>query len=178
MTGSFSFDIQTFTHDELSNLPWLLTKELRGQINSDHKIFWSWCGNLVNYPLFSKDMDWVNAFLSLVNLLLSSRRHSVHGQEPLKYVNWHLLQIDYGRHIIAAPLAFAVLEGLLRRENYYYLDKHGFRIQINHTPKKYHPRESVNQISTLLRMFEQYNLYRCFITSWYLEFANQLAYHL
>jgi hypothetical protein len=43
------FTLESFNHDELSKLATLLTRELRGQINRDHKFFWAWCGFLTRF---------------------------------------------------------------------------------------------------------------------------------
>ena len=37
------FAVEEFNHGELCELAVLLTRSLRGQINRDHKNFWSWC---------------------------------------------------------------------------------------------------------------------------------------
>jgi hypothetical protein len=106
------------------NLYHYLLGNPRGQINNDHKTCWSWCGYLLysrRYSLF--DIDWNQAFASLVNLLLSSNSQFVTGlelsdfeSEAQKYVNWHLLQVKYQKHLLTGPLSFALLEGLLRRK--------------------------------------------------------------
>lgn len=79
-----NLNIETFTHDELCSLSWLLTRELRGQINMDHYIFWSWCSSIVDLQAVAKgfcsghwlndDYDIVKAFVSVINLILSARR--------------------------------------------------------------------------------------------------------
>lgn len=121
------FLVEDFSHGELYELAVLLTRSLRGQINRDHKIFWSWCSFITQYfheqvQLF-RDNVWVEAFGSLVDLLLSEERHieSVPGHmevttERLKYVNNHLISVCFNKHILAGAQAFAVLEGLLRRK--------------------------------------------------------------
>ena len=57
------FAIETFAHHELCHLSALLTRSLRGQINKDHKLLWSWCAfTTLNYEeevdLFA-DQEWV-----------------------------------------------------------------------------------------------------------------------
>ena len=129
------FNPEDFNHSELCQLATLLTRELRGQINWDHKSFWAWCAFLAihfdrDVSLFS-DKDCQSGFKDLVNLVLSSQRRSAAGEYPrlwtraLRYVNNHLLQTWENKWQIAGPLTFSVLEGLLRRKNKDYLNKDG-----------------------------------------------------
>jgi hypothetical protein len=129
------FTIEDFSHGELCELSGLLTRSLKGQINRDHKMFWSWCSFVAKYfyeqaGLF-KDADWVEAFGGLVDLLLAEERplsiipgHSGLATESLKYVNNHLISVSFKKHILAGPQSFIVLEGLLRRKagNYVGID--------------------------------------------------------
>ena len=92
------FAIEDFSHGELCELSVLLTRSLKGQINRDHKMFWSWCSFMAQYfheqvQLF-KDADWVEAFGSMVDLLLAEEKplSIIPGQtrmanEHLKYIN-------------------------------------------------------------------------------------------
>lgn len=125
-----NFHIQKFNHEELCQLSSYLTRSLRGQINRDHKMFWSWCSHITyqfrDVQLFN-DLDWVEAFRCLINLVLAK---NVGNENHLKTdkgteVNFHLLQVSKYSHIISAPLSFSVLEGLLRRKNRNYVDKDG-----------------------------------------------------
>jgi len=129
------FALEDFSHGELCELAVLLTRSLRGQINRDHKMFWSWCFFTAQYfrdkvQLF-KDDDWFEAFGGMVDLLLAEERplSVLPGQigvatEHLKYVNSHLIAVGFKKHILAGPQALAVLEGLLRRKanNYVAVD--------------------------------------------------------
>jgi len=169
------FRIEEFTHRELCLLSIFLTRSLRGQINRDHKIFWSWCSSITrefrDEPLF-QDHDWVNAFESLVHLVLANRRHRIDGRfiagpghleidkECRKFVNYHLLMVALRKHLLAGPQAFGVLEGLLRRKNKSYVSNEG----IIHRPftvmrPTQHPKTwsggRLNRIDDSLRLFEQ-----------------------
>lgn len=165
------FEIEAFNHQELCLLSVLLTRALRGQINRDHKIFWSWCSFLTfrfsrEVQLF-QDHDWVNAFSSLVNLLLARCRRFVAGpaslqfyNETLKYVNHHLLTVEKDRYLVSGPLAFAVLEGLLRRKNRAHVDTNGiihtpFQVKDSKQHKSFNTGGRLNRIDDSLRLFEQ-----------------------
>ena len=43
-----SFDITKLSYNEICNLSWLLTKELKAEINRDHFFFWSWSPGLLD----------------------------------------------------------------------------------------------------------------------------------
>jgi hypothetical protein len=130
------FTLFDFNHDELSQLASLLTRELRGQINNDHYLFWGWCGFLTTY--FEKDVslfgdrDWHGGYTDLLNLILSKRRRSPAGPafinwsiQALQYVNSHLLETESNKWNVSGPLAFSILEGLLRRKNSNYVNTDG-----------------------------------------------------
>jgi len=130
------FNLVDFNHDELSQLASLLTRELRGQINNDHYLFWAWCGFLTIYfdrtvSLFN-DRDWRHSYTDLLNLILSNWRQASAGSEfvnrlnqALQYVNNHLLGTSLNKWNISGPLTFSVLEGLLRRKNNHYVNTDG-----------------------------------------------------
>ena len=130
------FSFEDFNHDEISKLSSLLTRELRGQINWDHKFFWSYCSfltfHLREVDLF-KDSDWQHAFASLVNLALFGRKWNMFrgGQFAnttsvvTKFINEHLLQTELSKWQISGPLSFSVLEGLMRRKNKDYVNTDG-----------------------------------------------------
>jgi hypothetical protein len=130
------FELEDFNHDELSQLTTLLTRELRGQINSDHKFFWAWVAFLTFHfpkpiPIFH-DVDWQSGFADIINLALSARRRFPAGPayrrfqaQTLRHVNHHLLETESNKWKIAGPLAFSVLEGLLRRKNSNYVNIDG-----------------------------------------------------
>jgi len=130
------FILEDFDHDELCKLATLLTRELRGQINRDHKFFWAWCSFLTIYfektvSLFD-DRDWSGSFRDLTNLVLSAQRRFPAGPvyhkyltRALGYVNSHLLETRLNKYQIAGPLTFSVLEGLLRRKNKDYVNMDG-----------------------------------------------------
>jgi hypothetical protein len=94
------YQIETFSHRELCDLSVLLTRSLRGQINRDHKVLWSWC-SFITFELRQQvqmlnDSSWTEAFRSLVNLLLVGWKEHVAGlqflareQEALRCVNFH-----------------------------------------------------------------------------------------
>ena len=130
------FTLESFSHDELSRLATLLTRELRGQINRDHKFFWAWCAFLVYYfhdsVTIFKDHDFTSGFTDLVNVLLASRRRFPAGpvylrylQQALGFVNNHLLATELSKWNVAGPLTFSIIEGLLRRKNGFYVNTDG-----------------------------------------------------
>lgn len=161
------YRIEDFNQAELGELAVQLTRSLRGQINADHKHFWAWCTFLTirfkrQIAAFG-DKDWRDAFRSLVDLTLSSRKLRGAGssylelhQASLEYVNHHLLQTWMDKWMIAAPLALAVLEGLLRRKNGTYVDRDGIvtkQFQLGRRP--YNINQHLNRIDESLRLFDQ-----------------------
>lgn len=171
------FNLEDFNHDELSKLATLLTRELRGQINWDHKFFWAWCASLIIYfeksvSLFS-DRDWSGSFKDLTNLVLSAQRRFPAGPagltymiQALRYVNSHLLETSMNKYQIAGPLTFSVLEGLLRRKNGDYVNTDGsvkkrFIIsnpQSRSGTKTFNPSRGnrrLNRINDSIRCFEE-----------------------
>jgi hypothetical protein len=161
------FNLEDFNHDELSKLACLLTRELRAQICTDHKFFWTYCAFLTNHlhgdVTIFRDY-WQEAFCRLVNLVLASTRHvgpSKDAENALQYVNIHLLEIRSDKWLIAAPLTLAVLEGLLRRKNKDYVNADGsvikqFEVRNPQGKRtKYHVGDRLNRIKDSLRCFEQ-----------------------
>jgi len=165
------YKIEAFSHSELCYLSTLLTRSLRGQINRDHKIFWSWCSFLTfelrdQVKLF-QDGEWDEALRALVNLSLAAKRGFVAGPQALafeeqmrKYVNFHLLTVLLDRHILLGPLAFAVLEGTLRRKNRDYVTNDGnihtsFSVVDSNRQTKHFSGGKLNRIDDSLRLFEQ-----------------------
>lgn len=129
------FAIENFSHEGLCELAVLLTRSLRGQINRDHKMFWSWCSFVTQYfhkqvSIF-KDVDWVENFDGMVDLMLAAERPLSNiplmpaTTERLKYINKHLIAVCFKKHILTGAQSFAVLEGLLRRKSCKYVDIDG-----------------------------------------------------
>jgi hypothetical protein len=168
------FSIETFTHEEISLVVPLLTRELRGQINTDHKTLWAWSAQLpmwhTGIELF-RDHDWVSAFQSLVHLSLASQRRVPAGPSYLAfqqaasgYVNSHLMTVAMEKHLVGGPLSLSVLEGLLRRKNRSYVDTSGLIIRqfaitdSGNQSQTYGPpttRKRLNRIDDSFRLFEQ-----------------------
>jgi len=106
-----------------------------------------------------KDGDWVEAFRSLVHLLLVPLNVDVYNERS-RNISPDLEEVALEKHLIAGPLAFAVLEGILRRKNSHYVNNDG----IVHTPftvvqptGKRHSQAKglLNRINISLRLFEQ-----------------------
>ena len=166
------YAIERLGHDELCDLSVLLTKSLRGQINRDHKILWSWCSFLTSQlrngvPMFN-DADWASAFLSLVNLSLAGWKDRPAGpaalaweQQARSYVNHHAAATLNDKWVLAGPAVFAALEGTLRRKNSRYVGtdgnvRIGFRVtDSNQRPKTYTTGKKLNRIDDSLRLFDQ-----------------------
>ena len=164
------YEIEAFSHDEICRLSTLLTRSLRAQVNRDHKILWSWCAflssQLTDHVTFFQDLDWSSALRALVNLQLAGWKSPPVGPEFLAtrevlqgYVNTHALTLLMDRHLLAGPLAFAVLEGMLRRKNAAYVSRDGivqtaFNVTGGYKPK-YAIGERLNRINDSLRLFEQ-----------------------
>lgn len=179
------FLFEYFSHDELSRLPALLTRELKAQINYDHKYFWAYFVFLT-YSLRVKlfyDHDWQSSFANLVNLVLSNtrgvnrtrikdresfmRETTIQRMLLARCVNSHLLETKSNKWGISAPLAFSVLEGLLKRKNQDCVNIDGtiktdFNIINLRTGKKNHyekeGKKRLNRIGDSLRCFEQVTL--------------------
>jgi len=166
------FVIEDFSYEELCELAVLLTRSLRGQINRDHKMFWSWCSFLAHYfkqkvNLF-RDVHWIEAFDNMVDLLLAAERpiESIPGHihvptERLKYVNSHLISVCLKKHNLARAQSFAVLEGLLRRKasNYVAVDgtvrKFFTIMEPGGNTKTVYSGTKLNRINDGLRLFNQ-----------------------
>jgi hypothetical protein len=166
------FFLEDFDHDEISKLASLLTRELRGQINWDHKFFWSYCGfltfHLREIDLF-KDSNWQHAFASLVNLVLSGRKWNMWRGDKFantnslvaKFINSHLLETESSKWQISGPLAFSVLEGLLRRKNKNYVNTDGKVIKnfsvldASGSARNLVAGKKLNRLRLSLRCFEQ-----------------------
>lgn len=178
------FQFETLNYDELSRMPALLQRELRGQINYDHKFFWAYCAqityNLREVKLFS-DHEWQSYLSNLVHLLLAGRRRwnmnkgRIHDAESFfeqsktyeammnKCVNSHLLEVESNKWQTSAPMAFALLEGLLRRKNKDFVNldgtiKNAFEILKNRHEKIVYGnrgKKRLNRIGDSLRCFEQ-----------------------
>lgn len=171
-----TINIEELEHQDFSLLPYFLTKILRIRITSDHKKFWTWFGFLINksYESDLKQLeifrdDWFSAFLSLLHLVTASTRNNKNNQQDynsklLEYVNYHLFSLKAFRYTIADPLAFALLEGLLRRKNYKYVNKNGIVLQpftitdSNGKKVKKNKGDPLNNISHSLRLFIQYSI--------------------
>jgi hypothetical protein len=167
------FSFVDFTHDELSKLAVLLTKELKGQINWDHKFFWSYCYFLTIYlypqiDLF-RNYDWRQAFADLINLVLSGKKvdkwreagHTNAYSLATQYVNTHLLEVSSSKWGISGPLTFSVLEGLVRRKNKDYVNidgsiKSNFSVlDANGGKRPYVIGKRLNSVNDSMRCFEQ-----------------------
>lgn len=167
------FDIEKLTHEELSSLGWLLTRETQMTINRDHFSFWSWCVNVIEYcrvdgsiPVSSwirQDLDLKDGLVNLVNLLIAPS----YSTDLLRKTNAHVENIIRCAYMIAGPLSFAVLEGLIRRKNSHYLDKAGVVYnpfpEYDYTGKKIGTQgikgrkgspNRINRIHIPLRLFE------------------------
>jgi len=168
------FRIEEFSHSEASQLAVLLTRSLRGQINRDHKLFWSWCSwlalNLRDKAGLFQDSNWIDACRSLVNLVLAAQRRLPVGptfvdaqKRSLEHVNWHLLEVSMDKWLLSGPLACAVLEGMLRRKSGGHIGNDGkvlkaFDVveQAGQTRKfDVGKRKRLNRIDDSLRLFEQ-----------------------
>jgi len=165
------YNIEDFSYEELCELAVLLTRSLRGQINRDHKMFWSWCSFMTQFfqeqvQLF-KDADWVEAFGSMVDLLLAEERplsiipgYTGVATEHQKYVNNHLISVCFKKHILAGPQSFAVLDGLLRRKAHSYVAIDGivqkfFSIMEQGGTKTLSNGTRMERINDGLRLFNQ-----------------------
>jgi hypothetical protein len=158
------FHIEKFSYDEIMNLPWLLTREIRAQINDDHFLFWAWTVHVVYDCLIKRSIpmpdwlrsdNWFDSFLSLVSLSLSIE--NISQLDPGSAI-WYVLRYQ---HIISGPLSYAVLEGLLRRKNRNFVYNDGSA----HTPfPKYDSKGKaiscykingcLNRIRDSIRLFE------------------------
>ncbi|WP_148687066.1 hypothetical protein [Candidatus Nitrosocosmicus hydrocola] len=166
-----SLNIGSFSYEDICNLSWLLTRELQTQINRDHFFFWTWVQSIAFYmnirfdlrdpkSVFA-DFDWIDSFNSLVNVLLIKwNSNSSVFNDPI------LQNLSIQKYLIAGPLSYAVLEGLLRRKNSSYVDTTGqvinqFSIQINGKTISFDPNakrrtsKQVNQLKYQMAILEQ-----------------------
>lgn len=168
-------DISTFRHEDVCNLSWLLTRELKAQINRDHFMFWTWCHFVVKFfemkRNFSKavssifgDGDLINCFDCVIAVVLF-RQNNI----PINTKNYFIDKIYQDRYLILGPIVFSLLEGLLRRINFQYVDTNGKVVRPftitgkNDTLSRYDlkskatkgSKTEVNQIPHLFYIFEQ-----------------------
>jgi len=125
------FDIETFTYDELVDLAWMLTRELQAQVNNDHFMFWAWCFHIIFYchsnfsisipQWFRTDGDLIDSFGSIINLVLAPSAYA----SSITRLGPFIIDIIKNWYIIASPLSYAVIEGLLRRKNENYVNNDG-----------------------------------------------------
>jgi hypothetical protein len=155
----------------------MMTKVLKAPLNYDNFVYWTWCGFVANFlktksnnvphknSLFNDD-DWINAFNAILNILLTRPNNLPSSDE-----NYFLLRLDLKRFVIAGPLSYAVLEGLLRRKNSQYVDIEGkviryFKLQNKgntkvfdlKTNKKKGTTTEVNRIKFLFDLFENWTI--------------------
>lgn len=194
--GRNGFLFEYFSYDELSRLPALLIRELKGQINHDHKYFWAYIVfltyNLRKVKLFD-DHDWQLSFSNLVHLVLSKKREidrtkikdvrtfmietETQQIRLAMCVNYHSLETLSNKWEISAPLAFSVLEGLLRRKNPDYVNTDGtikvdFDVINPKTGKKSYGKKGkplLNRIGDCLRCYEQLTMPKQNKSSKYLQ---------
>lgn len=164
---------ESLSYADVCNLSWLLTRELKGQINRDHFFYWSWCYYVIEYfhrykrsstsaVTIVKDFELVECFSQLVNML-SLRPNNI----PLTTNNQFIDEIQRNRYFFAGPISFALLEGLLRRKNSAYVDIDGKVIQrfdfLDSKNRKIQcdlksnnkGKSEINQIPHLISIFEQ-----------------------
>lgn len=158
--------IEEFTQDELLELCAHLTKSLQGQINRDHKLLWSWTAFLSSgsdVPT-SIDRDWRDAFRALVNLMLVGRTvvrvGAGHPRKRSSEMNVHAEWVPTDKHIVAGPLAFAVMEGLLRRKCSAWVTKDGtvvtaFTVTTRNCTKKFE-KNKLNRVGMAFRLLEEH----------------------
>lgn len=164
------FDINELDFEDLCNLSWLLTRSLRAQVNRDQFVYWTWCGFVANFfknnfhllknpnNLFN-DSEWIHSFSAIINLLLMKQNNTPPlGRDPFLDRFWQY------RHVIAGPLVYSLLEGLLRRKNSEYVNKEGKTIQpfqLNRKNKnnqnygRFKINKSINSIPLLFQILEE-----------------------
>jgi hypothetical protein len=99
----------------------LLTRvAVYAQLNLDHRLLWSYVADVAGEALtVARWRDAVDAFANVVHLmLLRSPRIPAgpEGSSARKNINKHFTRVASDQHEIAGPLAFAVLEGVLKRK--------------------------------------------------------------
>jgi hypothetical protein len=169
-----SFDITKLSYNEICNLSWLLTKELKIEINRDHFFLWSWSAWIASYfrSLFFRyspnidsifhDADWIESFLAMINSLLIR-----HKNIPPKGLYPLVSCLSNNRYLLAGPISYSVLEGLLRRKNSNYMDRDGIilgnlsNLSITTTyrgTEQLHANKRSNNIYQSLAIFEQHTI--------------------
>ena len=167
-------DITKLSYNEICNLSWLLTKELKVEINRDHFFFWSWSSWIARYfqsqflryspniDSIFRDDDWIESFLAMINLLLV-RQNNIPPKGSYPFVS----RLSNNRYLLAGPISYSVLEGLLRRKNSNYMDKEG-RVLSNLSnlfisttyrgTEQLHANKRINNIYQSLAIFEQHTI--------------------
>lgn len=64
-------------YGQVTNLPWLLIRELNTAVTLDHFVYWSWCALILTYHLYltqalQYDSPLIQRFINIINLAISS----------------------------------------------------------------------------------------------------------
>ena len=171
------YQIENLPFDVVLKLPAILLHSLRSQtVNYDHKVLWSWLGQLLlNTQMVRKgidiisDREFINALILLIRVELASI-----GQPPStpeiatlnrlisEVVNWNVHEMVSNNHLIALALSFPILERLLKIKCRKFVELDGkviseFKIQNgkNGKEKTYHQNYIISNLNDLLLLYEE-----------------------
>ena len=177
--GNFKwrYQIENLPFDVVLKLPAILLHSLKSQtVNYDHKVLWSWLGQLLlNTQMNRKGIDIVSdkEFIDALILLIRVELASI-GQPPStpeiatlnklisEVVKWNVQEMVRNNHLIALALSFPILERLLKIKCRKFVELDGkviskFKIPAgkNRKEKIYHQNGIISNLNHLLLLYEE-----------------------
>ena len=171
------YQIENLPFGVVLKLPAILLHSLRSQtVNYDHKVLWSWLGQLLlNTQMSRKGIDIISdrEFVDAVILLIRVELASI-GQPPStpeiatlnklisEFVNWNVQEMVRNNHLIALALSFPILERLLKIKCSKFVELNGkviseFKIPTgkNKKEKIYYKNTIISNLNVLLLLYEE-----------------------
>ena len=171
------YQIENLPFGVVLKLPAILLHSLRSQtVNYDHKVLWSWLGQLLlNTQMSRKGIDIISdrEFVDAVILLIRVELASI-GQPPSTpeiatlnrlisdIVNWNVQEMVRNNHLMALALSFPILERLLKIKCHKFVELDGkviseFKIPTgkNRKEKIYHQNSIISNLNELLLLYEE-----------------------
>ena len=178
-TGNFKwrYQIENLPFEVVLKLPAILLRSLKSQtVNYDHKVLWSWLGQLLLNTLMVRkgidiisDREFIDALILLIRVELASI-----GQPPStpeiatlnklisEVVKWNVQEMVRNNHLIALALSFPILERLLKIKCRKFVELDGkviseFKIPNgkNGKEKTYHQNNIISNLNHLLLLYEE-----------------------
>jgi len=167
----FRYHIEDLPYEVMLHIPVFLTEQLKTiqTANYDHKIFWSWMGQIILQIQSSYNSIIEQETLYLIELLLHLELSSLSRLPINEYVqqlnqiinmvvNPHTQEAIINKHILSLALGFPTLERLLRVLCSNFVDINGNVITefiLNENKKTYKKGKRISNIAVLLRLYEE-----------------------